>query len=934
MRFNRLAGLTGATVLALGLGLPIPAATAATADVSTLFVDNSIPSRCSDSGSGTQAAPFCSISAAAAAAQPGQTVEVAYGWGGDYGPAQITRSGEPGRPITFTTGPAYPHTAEVASHPNAPAFTFSGVHDIVVQNFDVFADGQAFLVKDSSRVRIEHTALVQTITPSSLVQLTGATQDVTLTRNDLATSGTGGIRIGAGVRGTTLTRNQIGGTDPQQFLATDAPGTVVTGNTIVQQCGTPVRLTGASSGSAVHNNIVVNNDRTPTCAAGAPLVSVSAASAPGTTLDHNLLGPVDASAPYDWAGTAYPTPGALGSATGQGSHDLVGDPKFGSDGSSAQYSLGAASPALDSADPTAPGAADTDADGNRAADDPQTPNTGPGGTFLDRGAVERQGVILRNLGLVGGPAPYPVKATATTRIVTNWPLAVSYSTDFGDGSAPVVSAGTVAEHTYTKAGRFTVTTTATGPDGYRAAVSNDNPVVVNEPGPPVPVFTVKPCAGNAPGCGAPLSYVVDTTGTSSPWPITGYTVDYGDGSPVGTDPASPHVYPTPGDYSVTVTVTDQGGQRASLTRPVKVGYLPSRYEDWTQTRILDTRSGSSPVKLLPGGQLSVDLQLGDGLTAVVLNVTAVNPGGAGHLSVGPSGSARPSSSNVNYLAGRAIPNLVTVPVGPDGKVTVWNSPGGAALDVVVDRLGAYFTGFGNLYNPVSPTRILDTRTGVGRPAGRVHSTCVYNWNPPPVTLKVRGANGVPANATSVVLNVTVTDPDQDGNLSVGGNGSNLNFLKGETVSNQVIAPVAADGTVTLCNNAGTLHMIADLSGYYAPDSGSAFTPVLPSRALDTRLTTAGPLGADATLAVPSGAPAGATAAVLNVTSTDSDQDSFLTVWADGAARPGTSSVNFTRGRTVPNHVVTPLGTDGRFDVYNHVGSTQVIADVFGYFSKP
>ncbi|WP_344467053.1 hypothetical protein [Kitasatospora kazusensis] len=37
------------------------------------------------------------------------------------------------------------------------------------------------------------------------------------------------------------------------------------------------------------------------------------------------------------------------------------------------------------------------------------------------------------------------------------------------------------------------------------------------------------------------------------------------------------------------------------------------------------------------------------------------------------------------------------------------------------------------------------------------------------------------------------------------------------------------------------------------------------------------------------------------------------------------------GRTVPNHVTTPLGADGAFDVHNSSGDTQVVADLFGYF---
>ncbi len=930
MRFTSLPVLSGATVLTLGLSLPIPAAAAT--DAATLFVDNGGTAHCSDAGVGTRAVPFCTVSAAARSALPGQTVEVERG-SRDYGPAVISRSGEPGRPITFTTSRGFAETAEVATGADAPAFTFAGVHDVVVRNFYTFASGQpAFLVQDSARVRIERTLTTQSILPSPVLRLTGATEDVTVTRNDLGVTGTGGVRIDPGVRGTTLTRNLITGSD-QQVTATDAPGTVITGNTILQECGTPVRLTGASSGSAVHNNILGNTYRSSTCAPGAPLVSVSAGSTGGTTLDHNLLDPIDGSAPYDWAGTAYPTPAAWAGATGQGAHDLVGDPMFGNEGSSTEYGLRAGSPALDSADPTAPGAAAGDYDGGLAADDPQAPNSGGG--FLDRGAVERQGLAVRDLAVAGGPGPYPLKATATARVLQNWPMAVSYSTDFGDGSAPVVSATPVSEHTYTRAGRFPVTTTATGPDGFTGVVSAGAPVVVNEPGPLVAAFSVSPCTDDhVPDCVVPLTYTVDTTATTSPWPITEYTVDYGDGTPASAYPGVPHRYRTTGDYTVTLTARDQGGRSATATRTVTVRYLASRYEESTQQRIVDTRSGSAPAKLAPGGQLTVDPGRGDGATAVVLNVTAINPGGEGHLSVGPSGAGRPASSNVNYLAGRAVPNLVTVPVGPDGRVTVWNSPGGAPLDLAVDVVGTYRYAHGNLYNPLGPTRVLDTRNGTGRPAGRINSTCVNGWNPPPVRLKVRGVAGVPADATSVVLNVTVTEPDQDGNLSVGGNGSNLNFAKGETVSNQVIAPVAEDGTIVFCNNAGTLHLVADLSGYFAPDRGSVFTPIAPARALDTRQTAAGRLRADSTLAVVSGVPAGASAVALNVTATDSDQDSFLTVWADGAGRPGTSNVNFSRGRTVPNHVIAPLGSNGRFDVYNHVGSTHAVADVFGYFGKP
>ncbi|MCX5214834.1 hypothetical protein OG689_37205 [Kitasatospora sp. NBC_00240] len=166
--------------------------------------------------------------------------------------------------------------------------------------------------------------------------------------------------------------------------------------------------------------------------------------------------------------------------------------------------------------------------------------------------------------------------------------------------------------------------------------------------------------------------------------------------------------------------------------------------------------------------------------------------------------------------------------------------------------------------------------------------------------------------------------------------SSLNPRPGRDSSNQVIVPVGPDGRINVYNHAGSTHAILDVSGYYGPGSQSLFTPAAPKRLLDTRVTP-GPLGPNRTLPLTiggaNGVPADATAAALNVTVTDPTADSFVTVYPGGTARPSTSSVNFQARSTVPNHVITPLGGDGTADIYNHVGSTQVIADLFGYFSK-
>jgi hypothetical protein len=117
---------------------------------------------------------------------------------------------------------------------------------------------------------------------------------------------------------------------------------------------------------------------------------------------------------------------------------------------------------------------------------------------------------------------------------------------------------------------------------------------------------------------------------------------------------------------------------------------------------------------------------------------------------------------------------------------------------------------------------LDTRTGVGASKAAVAAGGT-------VHLQVAGLGGVPDSGVSaVVLNVTVTAPTEPGVITVYGDGttrpdtSNLNFLAGQSVPNLVIAQVGANGNVAFYNgSAGTVQLIADVSGYYlAADDGS------------------------------------------------------------------------------------------------------------------
>jgi hypothetical protein len=119
----------------------------------------------------------------------------------------------------------------------------------------------------------------------------------------------------------------------------------------------------------------------------------------------------------------------------------------------------------------------------------------------------------------------------------------------------------------------------------------------------------------------------------------------------------------------------------------------------------------------------------------------------------------------------------------------------------------------------------------------------------------------------------------------------------------------------------------------APSVPSSFTAVNPVRLLDTRPSQ--PIGANTFRKVQvTGAtvPAGATAAVLNVTATGSTAGGFFTVFPDGTTRPTASAVNFAKNQTIANQLVVPLGTDGAVDIYNLAGTTQAVVDVYGYYA--
>jgi hypothetical protein len=401
-------------------------------------------------------------------------------------------------------------------------------------------------------------------------------------------------------------------------------------------------------------------------------------------------------------------------------------------------------------------------------------------------------------------------------------------------------------------------------------------------------------------------------------------------------------------------------QTAAPSVELEPASVNNAFESLNPARILDTRPGGTTADgqfvaagpLGPGATLDV-VVVGRGgvpplgVGAVAINVTAVASTSNGFLTVWPTGSSMPNTSNINFVAGDVVPNLAIVKVGTGGRISIFNETG--ATNLLVDVVGWFADNAG--LQPLVPARLLDTRPGtatidgVSAGAGAVAGDAT-------ASLVVTGRGGVPpTGASTVVLNVTVTSPTAPGFVTVWPNGdarpnaSNLNFTPDQTVANLVITKVGLDGRVRLFNSSGATHLIVDVMGWFGADS--ELHSLLPARLLDTRpggatidgTFTGGSEGSPVGRNRPyelvvtgrGGVPATGVAAVaLNVTVTEPLASSFLTVWPTGFVRPNASSLNYSAGKTVANMVIARVGANGSVSFYNSVLTTHLIVDVVGW----
>ena len=537
---------------------------------------------------------------------------------------------------------------------------------------------------------------------------------------------------------------------------------------------------------------------------------------------------------------------------------------------------------------------------------------------------------------VSGLAPTSGSAAGGTSVViTGTNLNGATGVKFGLIAATNFTTNSATQITATSpAGTGTVDVTVTTPSGTSATGAVDKFTYTAGP----TVLSLSP--SNGPTAGG-TSVVITGTGFMGATAVkfgttaaTTFTVS-GVTQITATSPAGA------GIVDVTVT-TPVGTSAISVADRFAYTSPQAAYTAVTPVRLLDTRGSGGPLGAGATRNLTVaGVTPGApaGATAVVLNVTATNTTASSYLTVYPAGSSRPLASSLNWLAGKTVPNLVTVLVGSGAAITLFNSVG--STDVVVDLEGYFAAPNGTAGGEVAltPARITDTRAGSGN--ANAGSTLGAGST---LTVQVTGAGGVPSGGVSAaILNVTVTSTMAPGVLTVWPAGaskplaSNLNWVAGQTVANRVFVPVGTGGQVSIFNFAGSADVVVDVSGYFTDSTatGKLFTAVSPIRLVDTRLT-GQTLGTGGSLMLQvggtSGVPSNAGAVILNVTVTNTSAPSFLVAYPSTATLPTASDLNWIGGQTIANMAVGSLASTGAITFYNLAGSTDVIADLAGWFS--
>lgn len=342
-------------------------------------------------------------------------------------------------------------------------------------------------------------------------------------------------------------------------------------------------------------------------------------------------------------------------------------------------------------------------------------------------------------------------------------------------------------------------------------------------------------------------------------------------------------------------------------------------------------------------------------TAVAIDITLTGETTGGALSAYPDSSQQPITSAVNYTANTNTTGYQIVPIGPDGKITLYNS--GGAAKAIVDATGYFttdpthaLTGDQTYHTLTTASRVLDTRYGTGAPQAQIGAG-------KSLTLNVTNTGAIPSGAAAVAINLTAVNQTGSGYVEAypAGTTTPSNTDTSLTYSSTATATLSADVSLGTGSNANEITItnlgtastdfVADVQGYYTNDtSGQVYHTVNPTRLVDTRYGIGGKTGAIAAAGIyqlsdtgqdDAGQITSATTPTfaLQLTVTQPTDGGALNAYPD-PTRPTTSNLNWVTGQTIANLALVKPGTDNIIDFYNdNSGTIQLVIDTSGYYAN-
>jgi hypothetical protein len=197
----------------------------------------------------------------------------------------------------------------------------------------------------------------------------------------------------------------------------------------------------------------------------------------------------------------------------------------------------------------------------------------------------------------------------------------------------------------------------------------------------------------------------------------------------------------------------------------------------------------------------------------VLNLTSADSTKKGFATIYPCDASRPNASNLNFIPGQTAAVAVVAKLSAAGTVCLYSH---TPSHYVIDVSGVIPTA---TYAALpAPRRLLETRS-TGTTFDGQYQNIGARGAGASTQLRVAGRAGIPANASSVILNVTATQGASPGFVTVypkgvtRPNASNVNFPPGQSVANLVVANIGDGGNVCLYTHKPT-HLVVDVAGYF------------------------------------------------------------------------------------------------------------------------